>query len=242
MNQLVITLIYSGAFLLLFAIGEMIFHVLKFKAEHSRKIVHIFTGLICMSFPFFITTHWSVLFLTLSFVAILAISIRFNYLNSINGVDRKTSGSYLFPISIYIMYWAYAYFGHQSITGNDLVWESEISLQGMLSDTAGIFYFLPLLIFSFADPAAAIIGKKWPLMPYTVLGQTKTLSGSIGFLTVAFCFSFFYCTHYFTELNRAILVAITLAFSTTISEGLAQKGTDNIFVPLIAVITLYLFQ
>lgn len=241
-EQLIITAIYSGLFLTLFAVGEMLYHVFKLKAESTRKIIHVFTGLICFSFPLFITSHWSVLFLTISFALILSLSIRFKLLKSINAIDRKTSGSILFPISIYIMFWAYSYFGHNNLSGNGLTWESAKNLKGIFSDTKGIYYFLPLLIFSISDPLAALFGKKWPHGKYTLNAETKTMVGTFAFFTSATAISFLFLVYQIHSLQTALFMSLILGFGTAVTEGLSQKGFDNLFIPTSAIVILVLFQ
>lgn len=241
LNQIEITAIYSSAFLCLFALGDILYYFLKLKAETTRKFVHVFTGLICFSFPLFITTHWSVLFLTISFGLILIFSIRFNLLKSINAVDRKTAGSYLFPISIYVMYLSYAFLGRGSSDAVNITWESTYALQGILSDTAGIYYFLPLLVFSISDPLAAIVGHRWPFGKYSVKTDGKTLAGSLAFFVSAFIVSLLFTTHQFASLSYSILIALLIALATTAAEGVSQKGFDNLFVPLAAIFVLMFF-
>src|SRR5687768_11493323 len=104
-SELIHTALYAGGFLILFASGELLYHVFKVPVEITRKYVHILTGFICLSFPFVLNTHWSVLILTVSFVLILVTSIKLNMLKSINAVKRTTRGSFLFPLVIYVTFW-----------------------------------------------------------------------------------------------------------------------------------------
>tara|TARA_B110000305_G_scaffold242173_1_gene320725 strand:+ start:6877 stop:7608 length:732 start_codon:yes stop_codon:yes gene_type:complete len=241
LGQIEITAIYSGAFLCLFVLGDILYHFFKLKVEVTRKFVHIFTGLICFSFPLFITTHWSVLFLTISFALILIFSIRLNLLKSINAVDRKTVGSYMFPVSIYVMYLSYALIGRGSLDAVDVVWESTYDLNGILLNKAGMYYFLPLLVFSISDPLAAIVGQKWPIGKYSVKKEGKTLAGSLAFFGSALLVSLLFTTHQFSSLSHAILIALLISLVTTIAEGISQKGFDNLFVPLAAILVLIFF-
>ena len=241
-DQLIVTVIYSVLFLSLFAIGEFLYHKLNFKAESTRKLVHVFTGLICFSFPIFVSTHWVVLFLTISFALILVLSMRFNLLKSINAIERKTSGSFLFPISIYVMYWAYSIFGQGNFTGNDLVWTSSSDLYGLLGDKAGIYYFLPLLIFSISDPLAAMCGKKWPYGKYSIRKETKTFLGSTAFLLSSITISFVFLVNQSSNFSMALLFSVFLGIGTTAAEGISQKGFDNLFIPIAAIAILILLR
>src|SRR6478672_6779098 len=50
-NQLLTTLMLAGAFLLLFAAAEAMFHLLRIRAELTRKTVHFGTGILTLLFP-----------------------------------------------------------------------------------------------------------------------------------------------------------------------------------------------
>ncbi len=212
------TILLAGAFLLLFAIGELLYHKLKVKAELSRKFVHILTGFLTMLFPPLIDNHWLVLALCSSFLLILLVSMRFGLLPSINAVNRKTVGSILYPI---IVYGCYLIFNHY---------------QNYL------FYYIPILILAIADPMAELVGKSLPYGKYKVLGHTKTIMGSTAFFITATITSFV-----ILQLNTeaaytsTLLIATATGLVTTVAEGLGQKGYDNITIPGSAVVLLYLF-
>ena len=104
-QEIIYMAIYAGSFLALFGIAELLYHYAKVYIEITRKVVHIGTGLITLSFPLVLTTHWSVLILTISFVVILVISKKFNLLKSINGIRRSSRGSILYPIIIIPIYY-----------------------------------------------------------------------------------------------------------------------------------------
>jgi phytol kinase len=241
LNQIEITAIYSGAFLCLFVLGDILYHVFKFKVEFTRKFVHVLTGLICFSFPLFITSHWSVLFLTISFALLLIFSIRFKLLRSINAVTRKTAGSYLFPVSIYILYLTYAFWGRESANGVHVIWESTYDLKGIFTDKAGVFYFLPLLIFSISDPLAAFVGQRWQKGRFSAKQQSKTLAGSLAFFVSSFVVSIPFTSHQFSNLSYAVFIALLVSLVTTIAERLSHKGFDNLFIPLVAIFVLACF-
>ena len=85
-RELINMSIYAGCFLALFGIAEILYHKLKVYVEITRKTVHLGTGLITLSFPLFLETHWSVLILTISFVVILSLSKLYNLVKCIYGI------------------------------------------------------------------------------------------------------------------------------------------------------------
>jgi len=209
----------AGAFLVLFASAELLYHKLRVKAEITRKYVHILTGLLSMLFPPLIGNHWLVLALCGSFLLILVTSLTLKLLPSINAVDRVTRGSILYPIVVYGCYLVFREYDQF------------------------MFYYIPILILAICDPIAALIGKKWPKGQYTTFGHTKTLSGSFGFLaiTIAICLVLMLGLEEAT-VNEAIIMALGLAFITTIAEALTHKGYDNLTIPASALLVLIVFK
>lgn len=212
-NALFNTLVLGGVFLLLFGLAELLYYVFKLKAELTRKFVHFNTGFITLLFPSLIDNHWYVLLLCASFAVLLVSSKRFGFLKSINAIDRKSSGSLLYPIVVYGCYLLYDYF------------QSEI------------FYFIPILSLAVADPIAALVGKKWPLGKYTIFGYSKTLSGSGAFFLFAFVSTGI--VGWLQGLQSTILftLAISVALATTVAEAVSHRGLDNLTIPLAAALT-----
>ena len=237
-SELINTAIYSGGFLILFASGELLYHQFKLPVEITRKYVHIITGIICLSFPFVLTSHWSVLILTVSFVLILIASKKFNLLKSINAVKRSTNGSFLFPLVIYITFWIYSYYGRHNVNGVDL----DASTYDRFSLGGTVFYFLPILILSISDPTAALVGKKFRLWPYKIFKDTKTIIGSAAFFVTAFFLSAIFLIPNCQSAFYALGISAIIAISTTLVEAICQKGFDNLFIPLTAAAILIIFQ
>ncbi len=216
MNQnLLNTIILALVFLVLFATSEWLYHKKKVHAELTRKYVHLSTGLLTMLFPPLLKNHWLVLLLCSSFLVILIASQIFNLLPSINGVKRKTRGSFLFPVVVYVCYITYQYYGQHS------------------------FYYLPILVLAFADPAAALAGKKYRWKPYVILGHTKTVAGSLAFIAVAFLISFILLIlQQKTGISIAVVTAVAVAMVSVFAEAFSHNGWDNFTIPMSALLVL----
>ena len=218
-NSLFITALYSFAFLALFAIAEVLHLWLKIKAEWTRKLVHATSGLIALTFPLYLDNHWNILFLTVSFVFILVISLKFDFLRSINNVTRVTHGSVIFPLVIYGCFFTY-----------------NISSQT-------IYFYIPLIILAIGDPIANIVGKKIPIRPYVNFGHTKTMSGSLGFLIAALICSFLFLEaidKWSTTFN--LIVALSISIISTTVEAFSHRGFDNLSIPLSCIFVLFIFD
>jgi len=206
MNTLSNLSILSLGFLFLFAIGEFLKTYLKVKAEWTRKFVHIGTGLLSLTFPILFENHWFVFLLCFSFLAILLMSQKKKFLNSINGVSRKTCGATLFPVTVYFCFLL------QAQTDNIL------------------YYSLPILILTLSDPLAAIVGQKFPLGKYNILGHTKTMAASTAFWLSAFGISW----SMGIDINSSLLIA----FVASIAEAVSKDGYDNLTIPSSVVIVI----
>jgi len=196
----------ATAFLTLFGTAEILFHKFKWKAEYTRKLVHIGTGLLTLLFPIFIKEINGVAFLCFSFILILFLSIKYDLLKSINGVDRKTLGSILYPIIVFVTYWVYQQQGHL------------------------IYFYAPILTLAIADPMAALVGKRWQKGEYYILGNKKTAIGSFAFFLTALIINFGLFTWF--EIPNSYLTCILIASASTIMEGVSTKGYDNLTIPL----------
>lgn len=220
MKDLILNMTYlSVGFLALFALAEVLFYKTKMKAEQTRKLVHSGTGLLTMLFPVFLVSHWQVLFLCSSFLGILLLSQKFDLLRSINGVDRKTHGSILFPIIVYSSFLVAEW--HQDL----------------------LMFYLPILILAISDPLAALLGKKFPHGKYVFLGHQKTLVGSSAFFLSAFAISAvaLYSTPIMHSLSN-FSMAFTIATIACVTEALCKNGYDNLTIPVAVMVTLNLFK
>lgn len=216
-KDIVNTIILSALFLTLFGLAELLFHKFKVKVELTRKLVHFGTGLLSLLFPFMLGNHWLVLFLCASFAIILVLSLKFNFLKSINAIERESVGSIAYPVSVYCCYLAFDHFNHQYI-----------------------YFYLPILILAICDPVAALCGKRWPLGKYKIGKDYKTMMGSCMFFLSAFVLIIFlsYFNNDGIETTTLIYKSAFIAFISTVSEAFSRKGYDNLTIPASVLIAL----
>lgn len=217
-TELIRVSIYAGLFLALFGLAEILYHYARVYVEITRKTVHVGTGLITLSFPVFLETHWSVLILTVAFVGILSLSKKFNLLKSINSIDRFSRGSILYPIIIYVTYWIFTLF-------NDV-----------------LFFYLPILILAICDPLAALTGKKWPYGKFVIFEETKTWVGSSFFFLSCFILTAAFVIPLRENWLEIATITLFISFVTTLVEAASQRGWDNLFIPLSVTASLLLSQ
>ena len=184
----------------------------RLTAEQTRKGLHIAMSAVALAMPWLFDALWPVV--TLSVLAVGAmLAVRFvPFLRKevggvLHSVERVSIGDLCFPIAIVLLYW--------------------------LTADSPVLYAIPILLLGLADPAAALIGSKHGLSPYTTEEGHKSREGSVAFAFIAFL-----CVHVpllvFTPVGRAesIWIAAIVAVLATIVEAVSWRGLDNLFVPL----------
>lgn len=208
----------AGSFLLLFGFAEYLYHRCKIRAEITRKLVHVGTGLLTLLFPIYLDSQWQVLLLCGSFLALLLASLRFGWLPSINAISRVSYGSILFPVAVYTCYVSY-----------------------VLVNKGLIIYYLPMLLLAICDTLAAFIGKRFPYGSYSVGKGRKTLSGSMAFFIAGSALSivlFYLLPNRLDSFWEIVLVSIIISLSAAVVEAISTDGTDNLTIPVGTVLVI----
>lgn len=216
MKEIIPPLILACCFLALFGLAEILYHFGKVRAEWTRKIVHIGTGLLTLLFPVMLGSHWQVLFLCASFLVILLASLKFGWLPSINAIDRFSFGSILFPIIVYVLFLVFQRVG-----------------KGL------IVFYLPILILAICDPVAALVGKRLPFGKYRIMGCGKSAAGSLAFFFSALLVTAVTVLAFQNVRSEMLLILLVPSIATA-AEGLGVKGMDNFTIPASVVLTLCL--
>jgi len=221
-NIIVLASVYLVGISLLLIFNELNYRRLKVKGEFTRKFAHFTSTLAVVPFPYIFPSHWYVLVLASIFFAVLFITHQIKQLKSIHDIERKSMGSYLLPLSIYVTF-----------------------LISDLSDNKFV-YILPMLILAICDPMAAILGENFSNGngKIKILGHklNKTWLGSGGFLVTSFIISII--ALYF---NREVFdiksfwLALVVASVSTLAELISWRGSDNLTIPLSVVLILVLF-
>lgn len=180
--------------------------------EWVRKLMHIGSGLVALSFPWAFDRTWPVLCLSLlSFSAMVALrrvrGLRQRYGRVVAAVERGSWGEYCFPLAIGTVF---------------VLAEGNVAL-----------YVVPVSILTFADAAAALFGKRFGTVHYRIFEGKKSLEGTITFFVVALlciCVPLALLDGHFSGnlLLAAFLVSAVLALAEAVSWG----GMDNLTVPL----------
>jgi phytol kinase len=181
-------------------------------AEFSRKMLHVAMGLLLCPLPWLFDRFWPVGLLCLTYVALLIARRYLAALDNhvagvIDGVGRKSVGEFLFPITVALLF---------ALAGSDRV-----------------AYLAPMLILTFSDAAAAVIGRRYGMCPYPAPGGCKSIEGSLAFAITAFALA--HLSLLFmgsTGRLESVLLAIVIALTLTVVEAFVTGGWDNLLVPV----------
>jgi phytol kinase len=203
---------------LLLVIAEFSRRYTKVDSEFTRKIVHIGTGNVILLAWWFHIPTFIIIFASIiaSFVAI--VSYFLPILPSVNGVGRKSLGTLFYAMSIGIL------------TG--LFWEN-----GQQQYTV-----MGILIMSYGDGMAALIGKKWGKNPYQVWGNKKSWQGSLTMTFVSILITVIVLTFTDNWQLENMIIALIVGIFATILETISYIGIDNLTVPVFGGILIYYLQ
>jgi phytol kinase len=190
-------------------------------SEVLRKLAHIGTGLLAISFPWLFSSAKPVFLVCgaalLLLIAVSAIpAVRASLGASLYSVDRESHGEFYFPIAVAVLFFL--------AQGNKL------------------FYVVPLLVLTLADAVAAVLGSTYGKMPYEGMGGKKSVEGSVAFFTVAF-FAVHVPLLLYSQLGRSqtLFVSLDIALVVTLLEAVSWRGLDNLIIPLGGLLLLHIY-
>jgi dolichol kinase len=94
-----------------------------------------------------------------------------------------------------------------------------------------------ILAMSYGDGLASIIGIKFGMKKYKILGDQKSYVGSFSMFIFTFITMIIALLYYNIAItNYVILALLLIAFAAAIVEGLTPKGLDNLTVPFVCVL------
>jgi phytol kinase len=193
---------------------------ISFKAGYSsfvtRKIAHMFCGLITASLPLFLTLPYAVLTgLLLSLFVFLSKKLRI--FKGIEHSDELSWGTLYFPLGFVLsalIFW----------NMNTLIFSGSA------------------LVLGFADSCAALIGKRFGKRK--IPNTSKSYVGTATFVCVTLFISvlmYYFMQGSFSEFSllRGFMLLIGSILIAGV-EAISDNGTDNLYIPLSAGMLLYL--
>jgi phytol kinase len=189
-------------------LAEYLSRAKQIHAELTRKLVHVAVGTFVAFWPFFMGWR-TIQLLSLAFLVVIGLSIKFNIFRSIHAVQRNIIGELLFAIVIGVL--------------------------AVICTDKWIF-MVAMLHLSLADGLAAVVGLGWgETNSYKVLGKVKSIAGTLTFAIVSFVVIGVYYAH---AGSISFATVLWLPLVAAASENIAVHGTDNLVTPLIVATVL----
>lgn len=179
----------------------------------SRKFLHIMVGNIFLLLPLF-ETRWVMAFLAAApFIALTFLMSPYSPLKVVSGTSATGHGLGLVYYSISWTILAFIFFD-----------TPEIIAMGIVA-------------MSYGDGFASLIGTKYGKHGYKILGDHKTVEGSLTMFIMICIMGLIVLFYYQAPLRIPLIVAI--AVSATFIEGITPKGLDNLTVSFLASFIYY---
>lgn len=206
---------------MLFVVGILFIALLVIKliekktninGEIKRKLFHVTMGLVMLTFPYIFSSSFSV-----GILGIIALIIMYFLKNTklkgtvgtvLYSVERESMGEIFFVISVFLIFY--------------------------LSKGNKILFSIPILILTFADSVAALIGKNYAKKNLSELNEdSKSLEGSFMFFMVAFMATLVPLLLW-TSVGReeTLIISTIVGFNVALIEMISHTGNDNLLIPL----------
>ena len=193
----------------------------KVSGEWTRKLAHIGTGAMSISFPWIFSSRIPVFIVCgASIILLLAMKyvpfMRSHLSGVLDDVARESWGELYFPVSVALLF--------------------------QLAHGDKMLYAVPLLVLTIADTVAALTGAEYGKHGYATTEASKSVEGSIAFFCAAF-FSVNVVLVVFSNVGRVetLLISLDIGVIVMLLEAIAWRGLDNIFIPLGVFILLRLY-
>ena len=182
--------------------------------ELKRKAFHMTNGIVMLTFPYIFHSLISVAILAVLAIAVMLV-LRFTKLrksigSALYSVERESWGEIFFIVAVFLIYW--------------------------LSKGDPVYYSIPILILTFADSTAALIGKRYSKGNLAQQNEdSKSFEGSFAFFVVAFMATLV-PTLLYTNTGReeTLYISLIVGFVIALVEMISHTGNDNLLIPLTA--------
>ena len=198
-------------------LASEILHRFKQDPELVRKVVHIGTGHVLLIAWWLQIPTWLCVSAGVTFTAIALASHHTNILPMLNDVGRKTYGVFYYALSITV-------------------------LVGLLWDHHPQYAVIGVMVMSWGDGMAALIGKRFGKHTFIYMGNKRSLEGSLAMFVTSLIvmLGIFASGHSLSP--RDVGVAIPVAAIAAMLEAFSPGGTDNLSVPLASASLSYFLQ
>ena len=177
-------------------------------SEIKRKVVHIGTGNVILLAWLLHIPAWVGITASILASAVTLLSYKFPVLPGINSVGRQSLGTFFYAVSIGLLI---AWF-----------WPLQQPQYAVLG----------VLIMTWGDGLAALIGKRFGKHPYQLWGMKKSWEGSLTMALVSYVVSSLIFLGVYGNVWQTWVVSVAVALLATGLEAFSKFGIDNLTVPL----------
>ena len=210
---LIIAFLYVSVVL---AVSEMLRRGLRLSVDLTRKFVHIAVGMIAFPLVLLFQAWQFAIIPPLVFIVVNYVSYRRQIFAGMETGERGQLGTIYFPISFSILI--------------PLLWsQTALLVAGLMPMTWG-------------DAFAALIGQRFGKHKFTVLGQTRSIEGSLTMFVFSLLAVFLTLLFFAQPVATSFVFALVVALIASIVEALSPFGIDNLTVPLSSAIALVVLK
>tara|TARA_Y100000310_G_scaffold101162_1_gene99072 strand:+ start:3202 stop:3921 length:720 start_codon:yes stop_codon:yes gene_type:complete len=222
-NEWITSVVFLLGIFGLIGLSELARVKLNWTPELSRKFVHVLVGLFVLMSPFLFVSNGPPVALAIIFIIVNLVAIKSKKFEGMHATKRISYGTIYFPLAYFILclFW----------------WERQITFQ------------ISLLLLTFADTAAAIVGEgvRNP-ESYRPWRDQKTIQGTIVMALTSALLTGLGTTLFRSiagmeplELQLLVPLSLFVAAMATIAEAVSDSGSDNLSIPIVTAVTYDLF-
>lgn len=238
MNDIVMFVVGLVYVLIVLGTGDIVRRKLKKGSNFTRKIIHLFAGLVIWTVPYY-AHPWLATVLAFLFVVFLAVANSQRFGRFFAAMARpedlehgSVRGPFWYAVSITLLTGLFTFTGYQRL------------------------YFVAaaaIHIMMFGDGMSAPVGLKYGKNHmHTIFGSKRSTPGSsalfiFGFLGAMIAFWFFGAVNYGVFVGGGLILWIPMiylsliaAIAATLIELVSPKGTDNVTLPFLTTLVIFL--
>lgn len=203
--KIAIAAIWVGAIVLT---AELLHRYTTTDPEKIRKVVHIGTGQVILLAWWLEIPAWVGITASILASVVTLLSYKFPILPGINSVGRKSLGTFFYALSIGIL----------------VAWFWPIQQPQYAA--------IGILVMTWGDGLAALIGQKYGKHPYKIGGIQKSWEGSLTMALVSYLVTTLILFVVQGSTGQTYVVPIAVALFATVLETFSKLGIDNLTVPV----------
>lgn len=177
------------------------------ESEIVRKIIHIGAGNVILLAWWLKIPAWLGISASILFSAITLLSYQFPLIPGIDSVGRKSLGTFFYAVSIGVL--------------TACFWQNYPH-----------FAVIGVLIMTWGDGFAALVGQRWGNHRYKLGGMQKSWEGSLAMLVISNIVCGLVLLSVYEQMGQILLISLVVALVATLLEAFSKLGIDNLTVPL----------